>query len=107
MDMEKMKRDESENMERVLFNVLNGEASPAELLFFKEWMEEEQNRQYFRQIKEVWNAVTDAGISEEEKKEAYRRFCKYMADSSPRNWRRRILVVVRYAAIIVVAMIVG
>ena len=36
MDMEKMKRDESENMERVLFNVLNGEASPAELLFFKE-----------------------------------------------------------------------
>lgn len=107
MDKKDHIQKDTADIDRILFKILNGETSPADIQFFKEWMENEENRQYFNQLKEVWNAVTDAALTEEEKREAFRQFRKHIADSSPNKWKRRMLAYCKYAAIIIAAMVVG
>ena len=94
-------------MDRMLFRVLNGDASPADIRLFKEWMSKEENPQYFSQLKEVWNAVTDIALTEEEKREAFLQFRKHIAATSPNKWKRRLSACCKYAAVIAVAMMAG
>lgn len=95
--------EERNDVDLMLFRILEGGASVEDLRFFKAWMQEEKNRQYFHQVKEVWNAVAGAALTEEEKEQAYRRFCQHISVSASRR-RMRVWRYARYAALVVVAL---
>ena len=103
-ELKKLNQFGDNDVERVLFHILEGTFSTEELDFFKEWMKEEKNKEYFRQVKEVWNAVTVAAVSDEEKKEAFRRFSRYISTPRLGKWQW-LRVYGKYVAL--VALVLG
>ena len=64
-------------IDQLIWNVLDGKASEGEIRELKSWMEEgESHREYFRQWKKIWNMTSGPILSTTRKQQEKERFLK-------------------------------
>lgn len=94
--MDTEKRDER------IIKVLDGTATPAEMLEVARWVEERpENGRYFEQMKKAWNLTSGVVPSSEREERELRRYLRYIREARRRRtWRS----VWRYAAVLAIPL---
>ena len=80
-------------IDQLIWNVLDGKASEGEIRELKSWMEEsEKQREYFRQWKKIWNMTSGPTLSTARKQQEKERFLRSIHKSyMGKAGRRRIM----------------
>lgn len=69
-------------IDQLIWNVLDGKASEGKIRELKSWMEEsEKHREYFRQWKKIWNMTSGPTLSTTRKQQEKERFLKSIHQS--------------------------
>lgn len=77
----------------LIWRVLDGKASEGEIRELKGWMEEkESNREYFRQWKKIWNMTSGPTLSTTRKQQEKERFLKSIHQSYVGKVRKRRII---------------
>ena len=93
-------------IDELIWRVLEGEASPGELRFLANWIKDEDNKRYFRQLKKVWNLASGSKLVPERKAKELNRFLNTIhAHSSSRMNRRHLVRWSKYAAILFIPLL--
>ena len=90
--------------DELILKVLDGVATPEEILMLSRWMEEDPaNEVYFNQLKKAWNVMSGPLPSKErEEKE----LCRYVEYIHAKHKRYRLHRVYKYAAILILPLLV-
>ena len=96
-------------MDELIWRVLDGEASPGEIRRVAEWVKESGNRAYFRQLRKVWNLVNGPSVTPERKRVELERFRNFMRQQPVRKERRLVWKEgwYKYAAVIVIPVLIA
>ena len=96
-------------MDELIWRVLDGKASPGEIRRVAEWVKESGNRAYFRQLRKVWNLVNGPSVTPERKRVELERFRNFMRQQPVRKERRLVWKEgwYKYAAVIVSPVLLG
>ena len=91
--------------DELILKVLDGVATPEEILMLSRWMEEDPaNEIYFNQLKKAWNLMSGPFPSKErEEKE----LCRYVEYIHAKHKRHRLYRVYKYAAILILPLLVS
>ena len=93
-------------IDELIWRVLEGEASPDELHFLANWIKDEDNKRYFRQLKKVWNLTGGPKLAPERKAKELNRFLNTIhVHSASRMNRRRLVGWSKYAAILFIPLL--
>lgn len=93
-------------IDELIWRVLEGEASPEELRFLANWIKDEDNKRYFRQLKKVWNlASRPKPVPGRKAKELDRFLNTIHAHSASRAKRLRFMRWGKYAAILFIPLL--
>lgn len=93
-------------IDELIWRVLEGEASPEELRFLANWMKDEDNKRYFRQLKKVWNLASGPKLAPARKAKELNRFLNTIhMNATPRVNRRRFMTWSKYAAILFIPLL--
>ena len=77
-------------IDQLIWNVLDGKAPEGEIRELKSWMEEgESHREYFRQWKKIWNMTSGPILSTTRKQQEKERFLKSIQRSYAGNVKKR------------------
>ena len=77
-------------IDQLIWNVLDGKASEGKIRELKSWMEEsEKHREYFRQWKKIWNMTSGPTLSTTRKQQEKERFLKSIHQSYVGKVRKR------------------
>ena len=80
-------------IDQLIWNVLDGKASEGEIRELKGWIEEkESNREYFRQWKKIWNMTNGPTLSVSRKQREKERFLKSIHQSYAGKVRKRRII---------------
>lgn len=80
-------------IDQLIWNVLDGKASEGEIRELKSWMEEsEKHREYFRQWKKIWNMTSGPTLSTTRKQQEKERFLKSIHQSYVGKVRKRRII---------------
>ena len=80
-------------IDQLIWNVLDGKASEGEIRELKSWMEEsEKQREYFRQWKKIWNMTNGPTLSVSRKQREKERFLKSIHQSYAGKVRKRRII---------------
>ena len=80
-------------IDQLLWRVLDGKASEGEIRELKGWIEEkESNREYFRQWKKIWNMTNGPTLSVSRKQREKERFLKSIHQSYAGKVRKRRII---------------
>lgn len=80
-------------IDQLIWRVLDGKASEGEIRELKGWMEEkESNREYFRQWKKIWNMTNGPTLSVTRKQREKERFLKSIHQSYVGKVRKRRII---------------
>ena len=80
-------------IDQLIWNVLDGKASEGKIRELKSWMEEsEQHREYFRQWKKIWNMTSGPTLSTTRKQQEKERFLKSIHQSYVGKVRKRRII---------------
>ena len=80
-------------IDQLIWNVLDGKASEGEIRELKSWMEEsEKQREYFRQWKKIWNMTSGPTLSTTRKQQEKERFLKSIHQSYVGKVRKRRII---------------
>lgn len=93
---------DTEKRDELIISVLDGTATPAEMLEVARWVEAcPENGRYFEQMKKAWNLTSGAVPSSEREERELRRFLRYIRGARRRRaWRS----VGRWAAVLAVPL---
>ena len=95
-------------MDKLIWRVLDGKASPGEVRRVVEWVREPGNRKYFRQLRKVWNLVNGPRVTPERKREELERFRNFMRQQPGGKERRfvRRMGWYKYAAVVFIPVLI-
>ena len=80
-------------IDQLIWNVLDGKASEGKIRELKSWMEEsEKHREYFRQWKKIWNMTSGPTLSTTRKQQEKERFLKSIHQSYVGKVRKRRII---------------
>ena len=80
-------------IDQLIWNVLDGKASEGKIRELKSWMEEsEKHREYFRQWKKIWNMTCGPTLSTTRKQQEKERFLKSIHQSYVGKVRKRRII---------------
>ena len=80
-------------IDQLIWNVLDGKASEGKIRELKSWMEEsEKHREYFRQWKKIWNMTSGPILSTTRKQQEKERFLKSIHQSYVGKVRKRRII---------------
>ena len=80
-------------IDQLIWNVLDGKASEGKIRELKSWMEEsEKHREYFRQWKKIWNMTSGPTLSTTRKQQEKARFLKSIHQSYVGKVRKRRII---------------
>ena len=80
---------DTEKRDELIISVLDGTATPAEMLEVARWVEAcPENGRYFEQMKKAWNLTSGAVPPSEREERELRRFLRYIRGARRRRaWR--------------------
>lgn len=96
-------------MDELIWRVLDGKASPGEVRRVAEWVREPGNRKYFRQLRKVWNLVNGPRVTPERKRvelERFRNFMRQQPGGKERRFARR-MGWYKYAAVVFIPVLIA
>ncbi|WP_270542885.1 FecR family protein [Butyricimonas paravirosa] len=98
-------------IDQLIWRVLDGKASEGEIRELKGWIEEkESNREYFRQWKKIWNMTNGPTLSVTRKQQEKERFLKSIHQSYAGKVRKRRIIhywPVAVSVVLLVGVFVG
>ena len=98
-------------IDQLIWRVLDGKASEGEIRELKGWIEEkESNREYFRQSKKIWNMTNGPTLSVTRKQQEKERFLKSIHQSYAGKVRKRRIIhywPVAVSVVLLVGVFVG